>query len=350
MSLKFLFTGPRDMYATPALDKLLFATKSIRGETVIVHWNNKHDTSTKGHHEYHFTHRKNFINLIKWQWFLYRKMVKHKPNVVVNMSILSFLPIVVYGLTNRIKIIYDCRDYLAVSYNFNIFFATTIKLFDNIATHFSSLIIVPDSYGYKYFNLCKKNKIHVIHNTVRDTNVKKKYNKGKIKLAYLGYLSQDRNIDQIFKFIEQNPNIELHIACNYISEKLQHTIPNLENIIFHGRLKHKDAQKLLSGMDYCLLMYDSNLGSYQYIQPTKFYDCLLIGLPYICSKGMINLEKHVNNETENISWKYGMSMNNLPLKNTSFCEYGRNIYNEKYDYEKILDEYKDIMEVVCKKT
>ena len=350
MRLKFLFTGPRDLYATPALDKLLFATKFIRGETVLVHWSSNNDITKKDHTEYHFTHKKNYINLIKWQWFLYKKMVKHKPNVVVNMSILSFFPIVFYRLTNKIKIIYDCRDYLAESYNFNIFFSIIIKLFENIATYFSSLIIVPDSHGYKYFNLCKQNKIHVIHNTVRDTNARKKHNKGNIKLAYLGYFSQDRNLNQIFKFIERNPKIELHIACNYIPEKLRRIIPNLHNIIYHGRLEHKDAQKLLSKMDYCLLMYNPSLGNYQYIQPTKFYDCLSIGLPYICSKGMVNLEKHVNNKTENISWEYGMSMNDLPLKNTNFSVYSRNIYNEKYDYEKILYEYKDVMETVCKET
>ena len=58
MRLKFLFTGPRDLYATPALDKLLFATKFIRGETVLVHWSSNNDRTKKDHTEYHFTHKK----------------------------------------------------------------------------------------------------------------------------------------------------------------------------------------------------------------------------------------------------------------------------------------------------
>jgi hypothetical protein len=347
--LKFLFTGPRDIYATPAFERSLVATKSVRGETAVVDWNDEPDIKSRKWPEYHFKYKKGIMGLLKWQWFLYSNMVKIKPDVVVNMSMLSFTPIVAYKLTKKIKVIYDCRDYLAVSYSFNFLSTQIIRLFDNLATYFSDLVIVPDSYGYKYFNLCKDTKIQVVPNTVVDTKARKKTGNGRVKLAYLGYLSLDRNIKRIFRFAEQNTDIEIHIACNYIPKKLKDTIPNLKNIIFHGRLPHEEAQRLLSEMDYCLLMYNPMLGNYQHIQPTKFYDCLALGLPYICSKGMINLEKHINNSTENISWEYDADMINLPLKKTKFSMYSRDLYSSKYEYKKVLDAYKQIIEEECKK-
>jgi hypothetical protein len=95
----------------------------------------------------------------------------------------------------------------------------------------------------------------------------------------------------------------------------------------------------LSKMDYCLLTYDSKLENYKYIQPTKFYDCLSIGLPYICAKGMISLEKHVNKLTQNLSVDYN-SIEFPKLVKTDFSEYNHNLYNSSYQYDYVLNKFK----------
>ena len=342
-----MFTGPRDIHATQALERALFATINVRTETIVVDWNEVEDSKREKYSEFHFKKKKSILTVISWQYFLYKKLKQHKPDVVFNMSSLSFLPIFVYSFFKKTKIVYDCRDYLAYSYNFNPIFKFSIRFFDNLTARLSYAIIIPDLYGKVYFNLVNDSKLHVIYNSVQDHGVRKKYEEGPIRIGYLGYLSKDRNIEAIFDFIENNPNIELHIACTYISDKLKDVIPKLENIFLYERLKHVDAQKLLAKMDYCLLTYDPNLGNYKYIQPTKFYDCLALGLPYICSKGMVNLEKHVNSTSLNISNDYNSSVFSNLIK-TDFSVYNSRVYTSTYSYDSILNHYRQIVEELLK--
>jgi len=345
--MKILFTGPRDIHATQAFERALFATENVRTETIVVDWDEVEDFNKEKYSGSRFKKKRSLLMVIIWQYFLYKKLIQYKPDVVFNMSSLSFPPIFVYSFFKKIKIVYDCRDYLAFSYNFNPIFKFSIRFFDNLTARLSYAIIVPDPYGKEYFNLVNDSKVHVIYNSVQDHGVRKKYEEGPIRIGYLGYLSKDRNIEAIFNFIKNNPNIELHIACSNITEKLKDLIPKLENIFLYERLKHFDAQKLLAKMDYCLLTYDPNLGNYKYIQPTKFYDCLALGLPYICSKGMVNLEKHVNSISLNIVNDYNSSVFEDLIK-TDFSEYNSSIYRKKYSYESILNHYRLIVEELLK--
>ena len=345
--MKILFTGPRDIHATQALERALFATNDVRTEAIIVDWNDAKDSRKKNYAEFHFKKKKGVLAVLSWQYFLYKKLKYHQPDVVFNMSALSFVSIFIYSLFRKVKIVYDCRDYLAYSYKFNRILKCSIRVFDNLTAMLSYAIIIPDHFGKTYFNLVNVSKLHVIYNSVQDHGIRKKYEEGPIRIGYLGYLSTYRNIEAILKFVKNNPNIELHIACTYISDKLKDVIPKLDNIFLYERLKHVDAQKLLAKMDYCLLTYDPNLGNYKYIQPTKFYDCLALGLPYICSKGMVNLEKHVNSTSLNISNDYNSSVFPNLIK-TDFSVYNSRVYTSTYSYDSILNHYRQIVEELLK--
>ena len=45
--MKILFTGPRDIHATQALERALFATNDVRTEAIIVDWNDAKDSRKK---------------------------------------------------------------------------------------------------------------------------------------------------------------------------------------------------------------------------------------------------------------------------------------------------------------
>tara|TARA_B100000029_G_scaffold515412_1_gene622284 strand:- start:483 stop:1271 length:789 start_codon:yes stop_codon:yes gene_type:complete len=261
------------------------------------------------------------------------------------MSVLSFPPLLIYSFFFKVKLIYDCRDYLAVSYNYSSLITATIRLFDNISALHATAVVIPDDYGREYFYMLDKSKLHVVYNSVKQYGLKKKYIEGPIRLAYFGYLSYDRNIKAIFDFIEKNnQEIELHIACNYIPETLKDKIPKHSKIILYERKSHYEAQKILATMDYCILTYNPDLGVYKNIQPTKFYDCLALGLPYICSKGMTNLEKHVN-LSSNLAIEYD-SIEFKGIKKTEFSEYNHQLYLTNYVYDDVCKEYRSFIEAV----
>jgi len=286
-----MYTGPRDIHQTPALERARYATQRIKTEEIVVDWSDNDEVYQENYVEHHFKSEKSIVTLMRWQAFLFGNLWKYRPSIILNMSVLSFFPVFFYSCFVRVKVIYDCRDYIAVSYNWPRWIKNCIQFLDNLTALTATRVVVPDEYGYEYFYMLKKAKLYVVHNTVQDYELQKTVSSGPIRLAYFGYLSLDRNIDAIFDYVRNNPSkVELHIACNYIPDRLKDIIPSAENIIFHGYQSHLECQKLLSKMDYCLIMYDPKLENYQKIQPTKFYDCLSLGLPYICSKGMISLE------------------------------------------------------------
>lgn len=345
--MKVMYTGPRDIHVSPALERARFSTSKIQSEELIVDWNDVEDSNTEKYKEHHFREKKSIFAVIRWQLFLLRETISYKPDLIFNMSVLSFIPLFIYSLFFKTKIIYDCRDYLAVSYDFSYLLSTLIRFFDNISALHASAIIIPDEYGYEYFNMPSKSKIHVVYNSVKDYGYRKEKTDGAIRLAYFGYLSLDRNINAIFDFFETTDlDIELHIACNYVPDSLRDVIPDSPRIFFYERKTHQEAQKLLSNMDYCFMTYNPDLGVYKNIQPTKFYDCLAIGLPYICSKGMRNLEKHVD-FSSNIAIEYG-SIDFNGIEKTEFSEYNHQIYIEKYVYENICDDFRSFIEKVVR--
>jgi hypothetical protein len=337
-----MYTGPRDIHQTPALKRARYATKRSQAAEVIVDWSANDDVYLGNYFEHHLKCRKSIFALLNWQVFLWRNLWKYKPRIIFNMSMLSFFPIFFYSFFRRVKVVYDCRDYLAVSYKWPSFVKHLIQLVDNITALFASKVVIPDEYGYEYFYMLKPRSLYVVHNTVEDYGLRKISSTGPIRLAYFGYLSKDRNFDAIFDYVRSEPdNIELHIACNVIPDRLQDIIPRAENIILHGALSHRECHGLLSKMDYCLMMYDAKLANYQKIQPTKFYDCLTLGLPFICSTGMTNLGKHVDG-TSNLMIDYGTSAW-FGLKKTEISQYNLGLY-PTFSYQSVVTGYREFFE------
>lgn len=342
-----MYTGPRDIHVTPALERARYATQRIKTEEVIIDWCDDEDLFQENYIERHFKCKKTMVNVLRWNAYLLTNLFKYKPNVIFNMSMLSFLPIFIYSWFVKINIIYDCRDYLSVSYAWPRWISSTVQLFDNLTALLCTRVVVPDDYGYEYFYMLKPSKIYVVHNTVQNYGLKKTFSPGPIRLGYFGYLSLDRNIEAIFDYVKINASeIELHIACNYMPENLKDIIPSATNVIFHGYLSHFECHKLLSKMDYCLIMYNAKLDNYRKIQPTKFYDCLSLGLSYICSKGMTSLEGYID-YSSNLVFDYGTT-DLTGLKKTELSQYNLDLY-PKFSYKTVVDAYRNFFENIVNK-
>lgn len=331
--MKILFTGPRDINATPAFKRAIDSIPYLNKHSIhIVDWTDGPQMPMYDHRSY--KQKKTFFNLICWQFYLCKILLIVRPNVIFNMSILSSPAILLYSLFNTFTHIYDCRDYFAVSYKFPKILKLIFQKYDIFYSHFCKLVIFPDDYGYDYFETRASNYV-VIPNTVEEYGLSKIWCEGPIRLGYFGYFSEDRNIKAIFEFLASHQDVELHVVCNYIPHKLITRLQKSENIIVHNRLSHYETQKIMCQMDYCLIMYNPNLMNYKFIKPTKFYDCLALGLPFICSKGMVALE--VLCDCDNLSVEYGVS-NLGKIKKTYYSLKNREQY-ENYKYINVINIY-----------
>lgn len=293
-----------------------------------------------------YTAKRTIIGYLKWSWFIFIHLFRVNPEIIHTMSFLNWFGLLPYLFFRKKKrVFYDCRDYFAWSKMRTKAIVLLIMTIDRIGAYFCKKVVFPDEAGYAYFRASNKTKFKVIPNTVKDEFFKIKsirkgeIDRGRIRLAFLGYTSKDRNIETIIEAIKRFKNLELHVASSYISRKLTHFTKS-ERVFFHGKLKREEMLKLLMVSDYCLMTYDPSLKNHVRILPTKFFDCLMTNTPFICSKGMISLEQYVGQEWPNHAIDYGEveAFKNLAKPIQSYKN--RSLYEEKYAYSIIMNQVK----------
>lgn len=131
-------------------------------------------------------------------------------------------------------------------------------------------------------------------------------NNGLIVLTYAGSIGNSRNKDQIgiviHTIIECGLDIRLNIVgvtedayLNLYPEDTdllkEYTVRNI--IVFHGRLHHEEALKILQGSDYCIF-YRENTRLNRAGFPTKFVESISCGVPVITTRTS-DLAQYINN-------------------------------------------------------
>ena len=127
-----------------------------------------------------------------------------------------------------------------------------------------------------------------------------------IVLTYAGSLGNGRNKDQIGIVIHTIIESDLDIRLNIVGVskdtylylypedvKLINNCSNKNSIIFHGRVHHDEALKILQGSNYCVF-YRENTKMNRAGFPTKFVESISCGIPVITTKTS-DLAQYINN-------------------------------------------------------
>ena len=143
-----------------------------------------------------------------------------------------------------------------------------------------------------FYSVLQKNSI-TLHNAV-DHELFKNNNIDKSNtLIFVGNLSrfsQSRNIDFLIEFYRDNPKFRkynLHIVGGPKAEASRLSLRikeyNLENVItIHGRLSREDSIKAIQGSKIGILINsNTNLHSFEYTSPLKYFEYLYGGLGVI---------------------------------------------------------------------
>lgn len=124
-------------------------------------------------------------------------------------------------------------------------------------------------------------------------------NTDKINLVYIGTGSIKDRLDKIIKGIQHAGGERFHLDVIGINEKRYNEIyqqeidsPDLD-IVFHGRLPHKEALKYLKNADFQVFFRDfirvNNAGF-----PTKFVESMSAGIPVITNR-ISNIDDYIKN-------------------------------------------------------
>lgn len=283
------------------------------------------------------------IWMIKLFWYFVFK--KHDENTVVFVTDFdSAFPIYLASVINRsIKYIYDIHDDFALRYHFPSYIKSFVSYLDYLVKSKSECFIHVDESRVRE----KDENYKIIYNSPADY-YHKIFEKQIIKervFVVSGLLLETRGVNSIYNFASKNPLVKFIVAGNPIDDISKRLI-KLSNVQFVGYLKQADLFSLIKNSAGIFSLYDPALEINRLAASNKLYDAMMLGVPVIVNKGIL-AESFVaeNNVGFVVNYEYDSSWD--ILSNVDFDEIqnigmnGRRIYENKYSYEKNIDEKLD---------
>ncbi|MEQ2678554.1 glycosyltransferase family 4 protein [Enterocloster citroniae] len=190
------------------------------------------------------------------------------------------------------KIVYDIFDYYAESHKAPKIIKYLIKKIDTFVISKSDATIICSELRRKQIGMAKPNNLIVIHNTpienksLQEGTEDLNYCNRKIRLVYVGLLSDDRFLENISNVICSRKDIEWHIGgWGKLDNYFKKLSEQYKNIIYYGMMPYTDVLKLEKKCDLMTAIYDPNLPNHTYAAPNKFYEALMIKKPLIMVQG-----------------------------------------------------------------
>ncbi|NML70471.1 glycosyltransferase family 4 protein [Chryseobacterium sp. RP-3-3] len=312
------------------------------------------------------------VQFVKYQMWLFKTLLEKKPSLVIAFTFYTIFPALFYRLfiNRKSKVIYDPRDYVAVSYRVNIVISSIIRFLDNLCMKFSDFVIFPDKQYFSHYGMFKlpKNKYFVlpnsaedVYNQLEDIDLEKLYNipVEKPLIPILGYFSETRGKELLFRAIQDENLSEFHFvfAGDLRDESEISFLNSKKNVTFLPKVPYLHALKIIQKSIVVPQLYDPKLLNNVYAFPTKYFDCLMVETPMIVSSG----QKDVLEEIKKYNFGFGIEYddydgfvmilkkllkNELVVDKKSLRTFFLNTYNYNLYKQKLADIYKDIYDSI----
>lgn len=110
----------------------------------------------------------------------------------------------------------------------------------------------------------------------------------KIKLGYVGILSDDRSLKRLTKFVMKHKEFSLDVIGFGKLEGFFRSLDS-DNVTFHGKKTHYEAMNFMKGCDIYLALYDPTNPNHSYAAPNKMFEGLQLGKPILIYDYNINI-------------------------------------------------------------
>ncbi|MGL4740732.1 MAG: glycosyltransferase family 4 protein [Sarcina sp.] len=234
--------------------------------------------------------KKNIIPLLKFQVAALKYLFSNRNKYDIihccdfDTVLLGYIMKKVYGK----KYIYDIFDFYIDAFNVPKKLKNFIKKIDFHMINNSDATIICTEKRKEQINGSKPKNLYVIHNSPKYeqlSSIERKVENEKIKLVYIGILSNDRFLEEICKFVIEQKNYELHIGgFGCLEDKIKKFSEDNNNIIFYGKVMYKRVLEIESRCDILLAIYNPSIRNHRYSAPNKFYEALMLGKPIIMAK------------------------------------------------------------------
>ena len=216
---------------------------------------------------------------------LFSNLQKYDDIICVNFE--SALPMFWVSRIKRISFIYEFYDEFSKSYRFPLFIKRRLRKRDESIVKRAKYVIHVDS--NRIFGP-EKDKTIIIENTPNDywRGASRSYSMVKQKYAIVGFFSDARGMEQIYKFIVDNKNLRFLLAGRFTNEIMKEQFSNLDNVEFHDFMPQEQLYKLMEECCAIFSLYNPNLEINRFAASNKVYDAMMMGIPVITNKEVIN--------------------------------------------------------------
>jgi len=217
---------------------------------------------------------------------------RNKKRLVIGVDPLSCLPLVFFKKLLGYKLVFHSVDFNKNRFK-NKLLQKLYEKADEVSTKFSNQTWVVCESLQKY----KKKKFNIdsfympnspIFNDIFYKNGKKL--KTGNKMAWTGSFLTERSFDILFTLLSEiqgkiRKDMEFYLAPTRDHEKFKeyckkYKLNKCEVLNLHSRL---EWQKYSATCDVGIAVYDEEFGSTEFIEPTKIWDFMLCGMPFIIS-------------------------------------------------------------------
>ncbi len=236
-------------------------------------------------------------------WFRYliarlREMVD-KDTIIHACDIDTAFPAALYKyfFNKDVFILYDVFDWMsAMSAKTNPIIMKGIKFMERFTLRHVDKLYICEEERRIQIPQAEKYDISVLPNipmvdnpaSIRVRDDKYKFNNNMPTLSYVGWFSYGRFLEELIHVAEKK-KFNLLIAGygnKEIEDACQNTQAN-ENIRYYGRVDYLEGLKMMYNSDLMFAMYCKVEPNHIYAAPNKFYECMLLGVPIITTKGII---------------------------------------------------------------
>lgn len=305
--------------------------------------------------------KKNLIPLVLFQIKLYRWLCSNKNEYdVIHACDFDTAHIAMYvSKKYKKRFVYDIFDYYVDAFSVPNLLKPLIEKMDHNIINSADATIICSEKRKEQIKGANPKRLVIIHNTPAQLNGyvgKLKLNESKIKIVYVGILSESRFLKQIAEFVRNNPDYEFHIAGfgeleNYFKEISQ----KFNNIIYYGKLPYKETLALENSCDIMAVIYDPSIPNHYYAAPNKFYEALLLGKPLIVSRNTgIDEIVFKNNFGEVIEYNlksFEIAVNRLVERKKEWPVMSKNmkeLYRKEYSWAEMEKRLVNLYKEICR--
>lgn len=310
---------------------------------------------------------KNLFGVLKYQIITLIYLLKMAKEIAVFYAVdfLMGVPFFLASVLLKKPFVYHIADRFVDSYKLPGILRPIFASFEKLLITKARFVIVPsESRIDNTLEKCR-DKVVVIYNTPEDVCrnsidgcFRGTYERGRLKLAYFGVLSQDRFIKQLCEAVRNNDKLELDIGgYGALQEFVEEASKSCKRIKFFGSVPYEDVLRIQAASNLLVAMYDPSITNNANAAPNKLYEAMMLGKPIIVAKGM-GIDEFVEDNRIGFVVAYNLSDFEHLIKHITECDpqtleaigmRGRKLYETYYSWQLMRERLMNTVKKVISK-